>query len=41
MPGRRVDIGITFVIAQQNIEARFVLLDETVFEYQCLRFRIR
>jgi len=40
MLGRRVDVGITLVIAQQNIEARFVLLDETVFEYQRLSFGI-
>src|SRR5207253_11354514 len=35
---RQLDIGISLVIAQQQVEARFTLLDEVVLERQRLFF---
>ena len=33
-----LDIRVGFVVAQQDVEARLVLLDEIVFEGECLFF---
>jgi hypothetical protein len=32
---RQLDVGISFVVAQQNVVARFPLLDQIVLERQC------
>ncbi len=34
--GRVADVRVSFVVAQQNIKFRFVLLDQIIFKRQCL-----